>query len=157
MLTILIILTSIISACLTFYVNEHLKQGPVRSSALLSLIVGVVFYFLKGIVSDDIVKNIPIAFIGASFIGMVSSKALSEMRLIGFAGFIFSLIYINTSRFFNGYGGALGTSASISVMATMCIPIFIPRRKTINGILILRKWTFSNKRTRRKKKIITKK
>lgn len=151
-LYLLVIITSIISSCLTFYVNEHLKQGPIRSSALLSLIVGIIFYFLKSHISDDVANNIPIAFIGASFVGMVSSKALSEIRLIGFAGFIFSLIYINTSHFFKGYGGALGTAASISVMATMCVPLIIPRRRTINGILILRKWTFQGNRRRHKRK-----
>ncbi|PZP47064.1 MAG: hypothetical protein DI598_11405 [Pseudopedobacter saltans] len=151
MLTFFIIVTSIVSACLTFYVNEHLKQGPVRSSALLSLIVGTVFYVLRGKIADEIVNNIPIVFIGASFIGMVSTRALSEIRLIAFAGFVFSLIYINTSHFFKGYGGALGTSASIAVMATMCIPIFIPRKRTINGILIIRKWILKDKKRKRNK------
>lgn len=151
MLNFLIILTCIISAMLTFYVNEHRKQGPVRASALLSLIVGIIFYLLKGTLPDDIVANIPVAFIGASFIGMVSYRVLTHMRLVAVAGFIFSLIYINTSHFFKGYGGALGTSASIAVMATMCIPVFIPRRKTINGILVIRKWVFRGKPRKRTK------
>ncbi len=145
MLDFFIILTSILSAILTFDVNIRLRQGPIRASALLSLIVGIIFHFLKDKIPVDIFRNIPIVFIGASFIGMVSSSVLGQPRLVGFAGFIFGLIYINTSHFFNGYGGALGTSASIAVMATMCIPIFIPRRNTINGILFLRKWLFKRK------------
>ncbi|MFT4205318.1 MAG: hypothetical protein QM610_15545 [Chitinophagaceae bacterium] len=150
MLYTFIILTSIIGAVLTFYVNEHLKQGPVRASALLSLVVGIVFYLSKNKLPDDIVHNIPVAFIGSSFIGMVSSKALRHIGLVAFSGFVFSLIYINTSHFFNGYGGALGTSASIAVMATMCIPVLVPRHRTINGILVLRRWIFGKKGKRRK-------
>ena len=77
---ILIILASILGATLTFYVSEALKQGPVRASALLSLIIGLFFYYFPDILNVYLTKNIPLVFIGASFIGMASQK-LSRFSL----------------------------------------------------------------------------
>lgn len=135
---------SFVSSILTFYVNENLKQGPVRSSAVLSLLVGLYFYFFPHSADSYLVKNIPIVFIGASFIGMVSSRIVSNYLLIGCAGLIFCLIYINTGKFFNGYGGALGTSSAIALLAALSIPVVTKKRKLTNGIMLLRKTLFGN-------------
>lgn len=119
----ILLATSVIAAILTFFVNEHLKQGPVRSSAGLSLLVAGFFYLFPNSLNPLLAKNIPVVFIGSSFIGMVSAKLLSSYLRIGIAAVIFCLIYLNTSKFFNGYGGALGTSASISLLAVLSLPI----------------------------------
>lgn len=139
----ILLLVGFISAMLTFYVNEGLKQGPVRSSALLSLLVAVYFHYFPGQTDPYLVKNIPLVFIGASFIGMVSSRLIHNYLLIGIAGVIFCLIFLHTSKFFNGYGGALGTSACISLLAVLSIPIVGKKRKLTNGIIQLRKTLFS--------------
>jgi len=140
-----LLIVGFFSAVTTFYMNEELKQGPVCSSAVLSLIVGLYFYFFPGTMSSYLVKNIPIVFIGASFIGMVSTKMISNYFLIGVAGIIFCLIYLNTSKFFSGYGGALGTSAAISLLAVLSIPIVGKKRKLTNGIIQLRKVLFKGR------------
>ena len=143
MYNLLILFTvSFISSVLTFYVNEDLKQGPVRSSAVLSLIVGLYFYFFPNSMDNYLVKHIPIVFIGGSFIGMVSSRILSNYMLIGIAGLIFCLIYINTSTFFNGYGGAVGTASAIALLAVLSIPVVTKKHKITNGLLLLRKTLF---------------
>lgn len=142
---LLLITVSFLSAITTFYVNEGLKQGPVRSSAILSLIVGLYFYFFPGSMDGYLVKNIPVVFIGASFVGMVSARLLSNYLLIGTGGVIFCLIYLHTSKFFNGYGGALGTSASIALLAVLSIPIVGKKRKLTNGIIQLRRILFQPK------------
>lgn len=139
---LLLTTVSFLSATLTFYVNEDLKQGPVRSSALLSLIVALYFYCFPHSVDSYLVKNIPIVFIGASFVGMVSARLLANYLLIGIGGIIFCLIYLHTSKFFNGYGGALGTSASIALIAVLSIPIVGKNRKLTNGIIQLRRILF---------------
>ncbi|WP_382381650.1 hypothetical protein [Formosa undariae] len=143
---VIIIITGILGATLTFYVNEHLKQGAVRASALLTLIVSLFFYFFPELLNPYLTQNIPPAFIGASFVGMVSSKAIVHYQWLIMAGIIFSIIYINKSIFFRGYGGALGTSAFIALLATMAIPVVFSKKKRItNGILIFRKWLFRDK------------
>lgn len=138
----LLLLVSFTSSMLTFFVSERLKQGPVRSSALLSLIVAVYFHFFPGSIDSYLLKNIPLVFIGGSFIGMVSSRLLSNYLLIGAAGIIFCLIFLHSSKFFNGYGGALGIAASISVLAVLSIPVVGKHRRVTNGIIQLREILF---------------
>lgn len=138
----ILITVSFFSAVLTYFVNEELKQGPVRSSAVLSLAVALYFHYFAGSMDSYLVKNIPLVFIGGSFIGMVSSRLLSNYLLIGTAGIIFCLIFLHTSKFFNGYGGALGISASISVLAVLSIPIVSKGRRLTNGFIQLRKILF---------------
>jgi hypothetical protein len=143
MTAIIIIITAIIAAMLTFYVNHQLKQGPVRSSALLSLIVALPFYFYPNLLDPALSKNIPVAFIGGSFIGMVSRKIIDSYMKLAISGFIFAIIYLNTSNFFNGYGGALGASAGISLLSVLSLPFFTPKKHHLtNGVLQLRKIIF---------------
>jgi len=119
----ILIIIGIVSAMLTYLVNNKYQQGAVRASAGLSLLVGLFFYFFPDLFSAFLSKNIPIVFIGATFIGMVSSKVLGNIFLIAIAGLIFSIIYLNTSQFFKGYGGALGTTAAISVLVSLSLAL----------------------------------
>ncbi|GHC48800.1 hypothetical protein [Ulvibacter litoralis] len=143
---IIIILTGILGATLTFYVSKRLNQGAVRASALLSLLVGLFFYVFPNLLNDYLTKNIQIVFIGASFIGMVSSKNGSYTRLI-VAGSIFSVIYINKSSFFDGYGGAIGTLALIALLASMTFSdAFSSSPKIAHAIVRVRKKIFNQKK-----------
>lgn len=134
-----LLITAATAAILTFVVNERFKQGPVRSSAGLSLIVACFFYVFPSSLNTTLVKNIPVVFIGTSFIGMVSAKLLSSYLKIGIAGIIFCLIYLNTSVFFKGYGGALGTTASISLLVVLSFPFLNIKGRLTNGFQQLRK------------------
>lgn len=136
------IATAILAAMLTFYVNHHLQQGAVRSSALLALIVALLFHFFPDILSASLTKNIPVVFIGGSFIGMASKKVVDSYLKLAISGLVFALIYINTSNFFNGYGGALGASAGISLLSVLSLPFFSLKKHLTNGILQLRKVIF---------------
>ena len=134
---LILFITGIISALLTYIVNNKHRQGAVRASAGLSLLVGLFFYFFPEIFNPYLTKNIPIVFIGATFIGMVSSKILPNYLLVGFSGFIFAIIYLNASPFFKGYGGALGTTAAISVLVSLSLAVVsksekLPWRKNKN-------------------------
>jgi hypothetical protein len=126
----ILILTGILGALGTFIVNNDFDQGAVRASALLSLIVGLFFFSFPEVLPAYLTKNIPLVFIGASFIGMVSSRVISRYILVGIAGAIFSIIYLNTSEFFAGYGGALGTTAAISVLVSLGLA-FAAKSKTL--------------------------
>lgn len=146
--TMVIILTGILGATLTFYVSEQLKQGPVRASAALSLVVGLLFYMFPELLNEYLSKNIPIVFVGASFIGMVSSSKTegSYMRLL-VAGCLFSVIYITKSSFFDGYGGAVGTLALIALLVTMTFYDTLSKStKLTHKMVVVKKRIFHRKK-----------
>lgn len=143
MTAFIIIITAIIAAMLTFYINHEFKQGPVRSSALLSLIVALPLYFYPNLLDIELTKSIPVAFIGGSFIGMASKKIIDSYVKLAISGLVFGIIYLNTSNFFDGYGGALGASAGISLLSVLSLPFFTPKKHHLtNGVLQLRKIIF---------------
>ncbi|MDO6675030.1 hypothetical protein MK851_02970 [Tenacibaculum sp. 1B UA] len=120
MLTVLpIYLTSIFGAFLTFIVSTKYKQGPVRASALLTLVVSGLLYLFPEIFPQNLTQQIPWIFFGASFVGMTSSKLTRNYTSIIFAGIVFGFIYTVSPIFFNGYGGALGTAACISILVVI--------------------------------------
>lgn len=119
MTTLILILTSMTGVILTFFVSHHLHQGPVRASAGLSLLAGLIFYLFPDMVPSEIQQTLPFVFIGSSFIGMVSAEILDNYLLLAVAGLIYSIIFLNASRFFTGFGGAMGTAACVSLLATI--------------------------------------
>lgn len=149
--TILIILTSIAGAVMTFFFNTRLGLGPVKSSAWLTLLIAAFFHNYPDILSSYLTKHIPVAYIGGSFIGMVSAQQISTYTGISLAGLIFSFIYLNTSKFFDGYGGALGTSACISLLVVLAIPYFRSKRKMTIGLLQLRRLIMRNRSAQKKR------
>jgi multisubunit Na+/H+ antiporter MnhB subunit len=60
---------------------------------------------------------------------MVSKEIISKHYLVGLGGLVFSAIYLNTSYFFEGFGGALGTTACISVIIVFGLRIILNKRK----------------------------
>lgn len=144
---IIIIITSILGATLTFYVSESLKQGAVKASALLALIVGLFFYIFPELLNAYLTKNIPVVFIGASFIGMAAPKNHNNYRLLVIASILFSIVYINKSSFFNGYGGALGTLAFIALISALVLNYaFVSTSPFLKKILSIRKNVFKSKK-----------
>ena len=134
----LIIITGILGATTTFYVSHRLKQGSVRASALLSLMVGLFFYTFPNLVNPFLTVNIPIVFIGTSFIGMVSLKTKRKYIQLTVAGILFSVIYLNKRHIFDGFGGALGALALISLLITLGGSVAF-KKSSIKLLLSLRK------------------
>ncbi|EPR65459.1 putative transmembrane protein [Cyclobacterium qasimii M12-11B] len=86
-------------------------------------------------------------FIGSSFVGMVSSDFMSGYIRLALAGCLFSIVYINNSGFYEGYGGALGALALIALLSTMGISVvFSKRNKLTNSFLWLRNKVFNPKK-----------
>ncbi|WP_166387291.1 MULTISPECIES: hypothetical protein [unclassified Polaribacter] len=137
-----------LSSIITFLLQIKYKQGPVRSSALVGVLVGVFVLVFPNLLSTYLTENLPLVCFGASFIGMVSSKIMSDYLLIGFSGVVFTLIYFNTSNYFSGFGGGLGSAACIALLVTLSIPVLMKKRKLSNGFLLLRR----QMRSRMKKK-----
>lgn len=143
----IILIVATLSALVTQLIHLRFKQGPVRSSALVSLLVAGFFHLFPAIISFHLTKHIPVVVIGASFIGMATADRLGTFLGTAFAGLIFGIIYLNTSRYFEGYGGALGTSACISVLVAMSIPFLTSKRKLTVGFLQLRRLLLKRKRS----------
>ncbi|MEP2239672.1 MAG: hypothetical protein ABJI22_14990 [Maribacter sp.] len=115
---VIIILTGILGSTMTFFVSHRFNQGPVRASALLSLIIGLFFYFFPNTLNPYLSSNIPVVFIGTSFIGMISTTTKRSYVHLTIAGLLFSIIYINKNNQFDGFGGALGALAFIALLIT---------------------------------------
>ncbi len=113
--------TSVAAVLSTYYVNHNLKQGPVKASAITSLVVGVVVAVLlaKGWLVFDYLEVVAVVFIGASFAAMASKGIVESFGLIVFAGLVFGFLFTNLGTRFNGYGGGLGTKACLSVLAAV--------------------------------------
>lgn len=126
---VVIILSGIFGATLTFYVSENCKTGPIRSSALLSIGVALFFYGFPNVFNSYLTKNIPLVFMGTSFIGMVSSKYYGSYFSLGVAGILFSIIYSIKSLFFEGFGGALGALAFISLLTVISFSTVFARKR----------------------------
>ena len=137
---LIFILTGVLGAWLTFFISERLKQGPVRSSALLSLVVGLFFYCFPELFGAYLSKNIPLVFIGATFIGMVSPLSRGNYIRLALAASLFGIIYVNKAHFFEGYGGALGALAFIALLSSMGFSVIISRSPRLKkGIVKVRK------------------
>jgi hypothetical protein len=61
---------------------------------------------------------------------------------------LFAILLHYTSQIFNGYGGALGTTACIALMCTMAFPIITKNKKVTYGYRLLR--VMFKKRKRKK-------
>ena len=113
---IIILVTGVLGAIIPFILHNSWTLNAVQASAWSSLIVALFFYVFNDSFPQAYSTVIPAVFFGASFIGMATKTILPKLWQVGLAGFIFSLIYMNTSFFFEGYGGALGTTACIAVV-----------------------------------------
>jgi hypothetical protein len=125
----LIITTAMIAAGLTYYLSIDCKQGAVRASAALSLLFALFLYIFPNWLGAQLSQKLAVVFIGASFVGMSGQAVLKNIRDAAGAGLIFSLLYLNASRFFSGYGGGLGTMAFIAVLAVFGLQHYQLKKK----------------------------
>lgn len=119
-----------IGALSTFVVSHDLRQGAVRASAALSLLVGLFFFAFPNVVPDPLSVEIPLVFFGASFVGMTGSHLVSQRYLITLGGILFSGIYLAVETLFVGYGGKLGTAACISSLVIVGVNLLLPKKRT---------------------------
>ncbi|TXE07771.1 hypothetical protein ES711_10060 [Gelidibacter salicanalis] len=141
---LVIAIFGILGAVATFYAHHRFNFSTVRASAMLSLAVALFFYGFPELLNAFLTKNIPVVFFGTSFIGMVSAKLKVGYVRLSIAGLIFSLIYLNKSHFFEGFGGALGALAFISLLSTMGFHDLLLRHPKIKNRLGLIRQKRSN-------------
>lgn len=141
----LLIVISAASACITFGLGRYLHQlvkspsiAVVGSSSLLGFVVAILFYWNVLDLDPVLLRQIPVVVFGASFVGMSSSDVLKNLTWVFIAGLCFGLIFVNTSMFFSGFGGGLGTTACISVVITLGLSHLI--QKLVGISEVLRSW-----------------
>lgn len=141
---ILLIIISFAGSLGTFYCSKRFGWNPVRSSAGLSFIVALFLKIFPTLLSSYLTETVPVVFIGSTFVGMVSVKQTSSYFGIAFAAGIYSVIFLYSSQYFEGYGGALGTTACVSLLVILSSPYFKSDKKLRVG---MRKVKYRFKRT----------
>jgi hypothetical protein len=109
--------TGIIAAVATFWLHTRFAISPVMASALVTLIIALSVLPFGD--STPWITAIPYVAIGGSFIGMSLKKYIKGFDSLILAAVIFGVIFSRSSQFFEGFGGALGTSACISVLTAI--------------------------------------
>jgi hypothetical protein len=109
----LLIITSVVAAVVTYYLNNNLKLGPVKASALVGLAAGI----LLPILIKGTGTTLAVMAICASFGGMSNTKRMPSWIPMAFVGLSAALVYMFASPFIGGTGGKLGTMAFGSTMA----------------------------------------
>jgi hypothetical protein len=109
----LLIITGVVAAVVTYYLNNNRKQGPVLASAVVGLVAGVLLPALH----KDAGGAMAVVAICASFAGMSNTKRMPSWIPMAFVGLSAALVYMFANPFIGGTGGKLGTIAFGSNMA----------------------------------------
>ncbi|EPZ49980.1 hypothetical protein M902_0899 [Bacteriovorax sp. BAL6_X] len=104
------ICVSLIGALSTFHLSRFNKIGTIRASAFLTLVAYTILYFT---VPDY--EMMAVIFFGSSFVGMSCPVKMHNYTIIIGAVF-FALFFQYLVPYLEGYGGALGMSAFLSVL-----------------------------------------
>jgi len=117
-------LIALSGAFLTFFLAKHNRFDAIRASAALSIIAYLVFSALN--LNPDLYS---IVFFGGTFIGM-SAPHRFGIYTVASSSILFSILCEYLVPKLDGYGGALGISAFLSVcICHTCILLGAPRSK----------------------------
>ena len=110
---------AIVAAIVTFWLSEPCKFGAVCASAVPSVILALGINLLSPAWQ---VKMLPLAaaWFGASFAGMTSMERLAgRYWMLPLLGLIFGVLFAGSGPRVHGFGGLLGITALVSVMAAL--------------------------------------
>ena len=147
---ILHILIVITGSWLTFYLNRYLKLGAIKSSSLLALIIGGIYQINESFYTT-IYHGHPFLVIGSTFIGMITSRKHYKNFNLFIAPIVFTIIYYNISKEFNGFGGVLGTAACISLLISIYLRSLKATKKVIKPFRHVKVETMKRNRHRKLK------
>lgn len=108
---------AVVAAPLTFWLSENCKFGAVCASAVPSAVLGMSINLLS---PSWQVKMLPLAaaWLGASFAGMTSMERVAgRYWMLPLLGLIFGFLFSGLGPRVHGFGGLLGTTALVSVLA----------------------------------------
>lgn len=105
-----------------YYLNHQQKFGAVKASSTIAIVIGLIYQILiYYTIEIDIIKHYFLIGMGSTFMGMIST--IHQHKKIDFiiSSFIFVTLYTNSSHYFDGLGGLLGTIACISILCVFGI------------------------------------
>jgi len=111
---VVIIIISLVGSLLTYFFADKVKWTAVKSSSLLSLFFACSSLVLNNYVPYDN-ELYTLCFFGASFVGMTKITNLSYFW-IGAGGITYGLLFNTVYQYFSNIGGALGSTACISII-----------------------------------------
>ena len=105
-----IVILSVISAALTWYMNHRMGYGAIIANGLVG-VMGAIF--------------LPTTLAGAvftsSFVGMSSAEVIPSLNWAIVGGFIVGAIISLTKEIYAGFGGKGGTTAATATLITKII------------------------------------
>ena len=109
-----IILVSILSAVLTYWLSVYRNHGPVIASGVVGIAAGLLLpHYFPG----DEGQTLSVMAMCASYAGMTGKARISNIYLIALVGLLCGVIFIFSMPLAGGAGGKLGTIAFGSVLA----------------------------------------
>lgn len=110
------------SALLTHELSKFKGIGPLRGSAIYSLLACGMLYLLNSYSPIIGMNHYEGLIFGGAFVGSVCEKKYS-LKMIATGGLLLALIFYFIGPHTYGYGGAIGTSSFIS-----CMSIYLLRK-----------------------------
>ena len=114
---------------ITYFLHHKKKYGAVKASSIIAIIIGFIYqsciYFN---VELDVIKHYFLIAMGSTFMGMISKTHEHKVMDFIISAFIFVALYTNSSHFFDGLGGLLGTIACISILSVFGIERIIQKK-----------------------------
>lgn len=115
---------ALLGAFLTFYLAKHNRFDGIRASSVLTIVAYLIIYVL-----GFNAELYAIIFFGGTFIGMSAPHRFGVYTITS-ASIIFSFLFEYLVPILDGYGGALGLSAFLSVcICHIFILLGAPRSK----------------------------
>lgn len=121
------IIISLFAGVLVYFLNNHLKLGAIKASAIPSFIVAIPFQLVPFSGYESL---IPIVFFGASFVAMSSKVVLGWVPVL-ISLIIYAVLFFLLRSHFNGIGGTFGTTACLSCLVGSLIQFGL--RKAFQG------------------------
>jgi len=118
-----ILLTSIVSGLLTYYINHFTNRGPVFASAIVTLAAGLTLPFLF----PHSGTTLALAATCASYAGMAARSRIRGFWDMSLCSVLTALLFTLTKGALVGIGGRLGTIAAIAVISTWGVRQLIHR------------------------------
>ncbi len=109
----IILLASVLAGMATYAASNILGRGPVTSSAIVTLIGGMLLpYFFP-----NIGPELAAAVACSSYAGMISMENALNLVEMSIISLMTGILYVGASAAYIGVGGRLGTIAAISCFA----------------------------------------